>query len=200
MTSRTLPVALLTLVAALAPTPSNASVSIGNPDLTAQPAGADGIVFDSFEISGAFIEALACDSVELNGGGSIELTGITRIIPMTACKIGVVFDGTLVIDGHGTSGGTFTATISLTEIMPALSTGYPLGQEDPPPAFVLEIGQTDWMTATSLGLASGTHVDIDDSDAVYDDIVAAIIDDSRIYLDSNGNGVIDGSERSAGPL
>ncbi|RME27940.1 MAG: hypothetical protein D6798_03550 [Deltaproteobacteria bacterium] len=121
-------------------------------------------------------------------------------LPVDACAMGMETGGLVTFEGHGLAGGTFTLVLGVSDLVLPLSTPEPMWPDNTSKAVVLELADADWVTATSLGLAPGVHVTVDAQHPLYDDLVNAVEQDSDLFRDVDGDGVISGAERAAGPL
>lgn len=180
--------------------PGAASVLIGNPKLTVHVATANGLVFNQVKAAQAVPRADACDPIALDGGQPAQLLGRTVPLPALVCALGLEVGGTLTIQGQGVAGGTFSLVLSVSDLVDMLAQPETLWIDGGPRAYHLELASADWVTAADLGLVQGQHVVVDDNHPLHDDLVAAIELDSLLLRDSDGDGVIDGSERAAGGL
>jgi hypothetical protein len=94
----------------------------------------------------------------VNGGEIMVPDGLT-------CGIRINLSGPAHLEGSG-NGGTFTADITATYIHVEVET--PIHVVDGTSnASLVQLASPDWITATNLGLSSGTHVVIDSSSTIH---------------------------------
>ena len=181
--------------------PAFGSVYVGNPGLTVRVAPATGITFDEVTLEYGVPRADACTPPALNGGDPAEVLGDFLPLPLDVCAIGVEVGEVLTIEGTGTAGGTFSLELDVGDLVRTLQEEEKLWPETGVSrAYILELAAPSWTSATALGLSSGQHVVVDSSHNLYATLVAAIQDDSSIFRDVDGDGVLQTSERNAGPL
>jgi len=181
---------------------ADASVYIGNPSLTVLVAPGSNIVFDSVTLDRAVPRLNACSPPPaLNGGSPAELMGDFLSLPIDACAIGIETGDLVTIEGHGTAGGTFTLELNVGDLVRTLQTSEEMWvNTSVSKAFILELASPNWVSASGLGLVSGQHVTIDSGSGLYSTLVGDIQYDSSLFRDSDGDGVLQSSERSAGAL
>ena len=182
-------------------TPSFASIYVGNPKLTVRVAPATNIVFDEVTLEYGVPRADNCAPTALNGGNPVNVLGVALPVPVDVCAIGVETGETITIEGHGTAGGTFELILDVGDLVRTLQEDEKLWPEPTVSrAYILELGEAAWTSASALGLQSGQHVVIDDTDNLHDSLVLSLQEDSRLFRDDDGDGVLQSAERTAGSL
>lgn len=188
----------LALASALS-TRASASIIIGNPDDLATAFDGHDLEVDSADITSAELVALDCASNELASYGpmTFDLTSSPKVeLPPGTCELRLAHAGTLVVDGDDGGTGTFTLELAVSDFTFVFAAPVPQTTDQ----FVIALTAPTWTDATELGLSSGTHVDVDANDAVHDTVVGRIESDAAVFIDDDGDGFIDATERAAGPV
>lgn len=182
-------------------TPADASIYVGNPKLTIKMAPATNIVFDEVTLEYGVPRADSCATPALNGGNPANVLGVALPLPLDVCAIGVETGETVTIEGHGTAGGTFELVLDVGDLVRTLQEEEKMWPDASlSRAYILELGEAGWTSAAALGLQSGQHVVIDDTDNRHDGLVLSLQQDSRLFRDDDGDGVLQAAERNAGSL
>ena len=187
------------LVGLAASNPSEASVYVGNPKIAVRLADASGLGFSAATTTNPALELEPCGTTAV-GTGSTNVHGSQTVVEPEFCGVRLDTDGLLTITGTGPSSSSFTLELALDAVTVTLSAAEGMGPLDDGAAYYLELGSTGWTTATALGLSPSTHTTIDSGDAVHDDLVDALLLDSSVFIDTDGNGLLSSAERSAGSL
>lgn len=198
---RFLPLSLSLLTLSLLPRAADASIYIGNPKLTVRIAAGTGLTFQTLTLDHAVVRADACTPPSLNSGNPIELLGIGKLLPHSACAVGIETGDLLTITGVGSTGGTFELELAVGDLVRTLAASETIWPDSTKSkAFILELAAPGWVTESTLGLSNGVHTVVDAQHLLHDDLVDAIELDSALFRDDNGDGVLQSGERSAGRL
>lgn len=179
--------------------PAAASTYVGNPKIAVRLAAASGLGFDSAETASPSLDLDSCGSTSMGTGTTDVATGQTVVEP-EFCGITLTTDGLLTVEGTGPSSASFTLELDLSSVTVDFLAAEGMGPLDDGAAYYLELADTDWTSASALGLQPSTHTTIDSTDAVHDDLVDSLRLDSQVFVDTDGNGVLSTSERQAGAL
>lgn len=198
--SAALPTLLLSLGLGLGLSlPAAASTYVGNPKIAVRIATASGLGFTSAKTDDPTLNLDTCGTTGM-GTGLVDVTSGQTVVEPEFCGITLGTDGLLTIAGTGPSSSTFTLDLDLSSITVDFVAAEGMGPLDDGAAYYLELADADWTSATALGLQASTHTTIDSTDPVHDDLVNSLQLDSRVFIDTNGDGVLSTAERQAGAL
>jgi hypothetical protein len=137
----------------------------------------------------AYIEQTLCSgmSFKLDVNRTIDLFAKDNIELLTDdfCSLTVFFSGPIQLAGQG-KGHELSMTLALDSVA-ASSPGKS-------PKLILELGGNDWVDADSIGLAEEDVV-IDESSTLYSELLEALSLGTTLYMDENGDGVVEEEER-----
>ena len=149
----------------------------------ARVASASGLVFDSAEMFVTERHVQACNNTWAHTNVDVAVDLLANdavVIPNgTICGVDLDIDGPIVIEGHGTGGGTFVLELDVpvvhVEVSPQLTVANNTSAAD-----WVELGAPGWVTATSLGLDPNEHIVVDTNHGLHAALAAALANDSVV--------------------
>ncbi|MBA2320254.1 MAG: hypothetical protein H0V89_03775 [Deltaproteobacteria bacterium] len=173
--------ALFATVALGLSTTASAGVLIGHP-VPFKIADANGITFTSLQLP------VSDQVVEYCVGSPLlyavdDVLGIDDLLGLPAgeiCGIDLYLSAPVVITGVGNAGGTFTLTLDMLAIHVSVDPSLVVSTSHTSAADAVTLADLDWISASSLGLATGVHRNIALGDSGYYALRDAVRRDSSI--------------------
>lgn len=149
---------------------------------TSTVAAATGVYVDNFIVDVKELKLRSCSTNQITTV-TINSTydfahGESPTVPAgTWCGITMTLNNPIDLDGHVTNGATFGASLSLDRVpFPTTGNGITVGSYSGTGVF--RAANTDWITATMLNLAAGTHKEYIQGDSIYTTMMDAVAETS----------------------
>ena len=184
----------------------NQGIAVGNPGVVALSlAAAEGFVWTAADASVSALGFASCGSGDTlrDVAGTLDLRDGPALLPFPAgswCGLLVRFDGPLTIAASWSeagASGTLTATLTVPEVTLGALAG--TLAVDAGTAWALELASPDWLDAGALGLTDGVDLVVTEESPEHATLVAALTDETALFDDGDGSGLIEAPERDAGP-
>ncbi len=187
--------------------PQDRGIAVGNPGLVSTSlALTTDVELDAVLVDIDHLRMARCGGGEhTESGGEADLVEapLDIIVPsMPLCGLRAQLADVLHIEATWTSEGGDSATVVLDldvgvlDLVPVDDIALSTDDAD----FGLELAAPHWLDPTLLGLVDGVELVVGPGDALHDDLVAAVAEDSAMFDDPDGSGAIDEVEREDGPL
>lgn len=146
-------------------------------------ASGTGLVFDA---GAMFVTDLHVDRCDITWDHYAVDVGVDPVANDTItlpngpiCGIDLDVDGPIVLEGHGTGGGTFVLELDVAtvhvEVSPQLTVTNQASAADG-----VELAAQNWVTASALGLDPNDDLVIASGHGLHDGLAAAVANDSRV--------------------
>ena len=179
--------------------PASASTFIGNPTgVTLAPL--TGITVTGRLLPVSIVETRECGaSTGFRTAPEIENGKLVFGIPADTCELRLELGDAVEVSGYATSGG---APIFLELEVPTLVLLFaePFDPANGTDTYLVEFGMPGWTGATELLPGGATSAYITPTHALHDGLVDALVAGTAVFANPNGDGVVNPSERTAGPI
>ncbi|MCO4768696.1 MAG: hypothetical protein KDA24_01605 [Deltaproteobacteria bacterium] len=202
--------ALCTLLAACVTDPADDThegIAVGNPGVVAMSlAAADGFNITKAELPVQWVGFAACSGTDVTtpvgGTTDLALAPLSVSIPAGAwCGVVVRFSGDAALEASwedGVEAGTMEATVLLGDVeLVVVDTALAVDEDT---ALALELASPDWLNPAALGLLDGALTTITTESPAHAVLVDAVVEESALFDDLDGSGLVDLPERDAGAL
>lgn len=195
----------LVLLAACRPADdTHEGIAVGNPGLVSMAlATSSGFTLTRAELPIDWVGYASCS-------GSDRLASLDRtdlVVPATAaipqgswCGFVVALSGAATLEAdwsEGGASGTLQATFTLSDVeLQAVETIEVIDST----TLAIELASPDWLDPAALGLADGVDRVITGDDPEADLLRAALGDESAVFDDPDGSGLVESEERSVGAI
>lgn len=182
--------------------PPPSGTSVGNPGktyLTVARTG-DGLTFDTASAEGISVHVIGCDEAQIPVLAAADtaplLDGDALPVPAgTWCGLAVDLT-TFVAAGAGPEDDTFTVTLAPAAITLWVEQPEIVDETD----YVLELGTPGWLTAEDLPAPGDGGVSNITPESEIGTVLALDLAESSAWYADDGDGVLDETERSRGPV
>ncbi|HHO54374.1 MAG TPA: hypothetical protein ENK18_26755 [Deltaproteobacteria bacterium] len=185
------------------------ATGVGNPGKgTQQLARGGGLTLTDarVEVTSWLIDGCAGHSERLEIEQQIDLLEPASVdVPGGSwCGLSLILQPPLIIEGIAGGGepgkGTFRLELQSEGAQLVLTPPFLLDEH----TLIFELGYPGWISETSLKLEDGVEIMIDEGHPRHDELIERLGEGSALYLDGDGDGRIDHSERdqalASGPL